>query len=210
MPSYTRSPQSGALRQCEILANVVEVRVSIGSLDATGELEIEERVHPLAIVVTQDCDLLWDYRAREASGDAAPKNKILPNVLLCELWEADLLRGTQAISSEPWKRIRQNQDERYHYLQPCDTTNDSEGSGLSALVIDFKRVFTVPTDELYRRVSIGQIRRRSMLEGLFLQDLSNRFGYYHLRVALPDAVPSSPPALQLPPPEPPETPVSST
>ncbi|MEQ1883458.1 MAG: hypothetical protein ABL967_00225 [Bryobacteraceae bacterium] len=150
-----------------------------------GEYEVEERVHPLGIVVTQDCDLVWDFQARQ-SGDPKQQNKQLPNVLLCELWEAERLRGKQAIASDIWKRIRQNQDERYHYLQDCSVTNDLLGNGFPTLAIDFKRVFSIPTEELYFRIQSGQTRRRSVLTIPFLQDLSNRFAYYHLRVALPD------------------------
>jgi hypothetical protein len=184
--AYTASNADGPLRQCEVLENVIEARIIVESLRLNlGEFEVEERIHPLGIVLTQDCDLTWDYNAR-TTGDPQQGHKLLPNVLLCELWEADRLRGTQAISTNPWKRIRQNQDERYHYLSECGAEDDLAGTGLVVLAIDFKRVFTVPTDELYFRISAGQVRHRCCLNGAFLQDLSNRFGYYQMRVALPD------------------------
>jgi hypothetical protein len=183
--AYAIAPAGSALRQCEILADVTEVRIATDSLNRGSDVEIEERVHPLAIVVTQDCDLLWDYKARtianvqEASRHA---NKILPNVLMCELWLADQLRGTQLIASDLWRRIRSNMDERYHYLQGCNANYDAAGEGLPDLAIDFKRVLTIPPEELYLRIANGAIRRRAYLAGPYMQDLSNRFGYYHLRV----------------------------
>lgn len=180
------------------------MRIAIDSLRrGDGEIEVEERFHPLAVIVTQDCDLTWDYEARRIEQQSS--HKLLPNILLCELWKADDLRGRQAIVSNIWKRIRQNQDERYHCLQACDASCDLGGAGFPPLAIDFKRVLTVPTEELYYRVSTGQVLRRSVLTGLFLQDLSNRFGYYHLRVALPDpaspapaAIASAAPGVELP------------
>ena len=202
MSAYAISLQVGSLRQCEILENVVELRVVLDSLRGEGGVpEFDERVHPLAVIVSQDCDLTWDYQARTAADDVRPSlaNKLLPNTLLCELFEATDLRGMQALNGPIWRRIERNQDERYHFLQRCDGQRDLAGVGFPELAIDFKRLFTIPTEELYYRISAGEIRRRSVLSGPFLQDLSNRFGYYHLRVALPDPVPDGIPALIAPP-----------
>jgi hypothetical protein len=193
--AYAIAPIGSALRQCEILADVTEVRIAIDSLSRGGDVEVEERVHPLAIIVTQDCDLSWDFKARTTADPMEARrhaNKLLPNVLLCELWLADQLRGAQSIASDLWRRVRSNMDERYHYLQGCDATLDAVGEGFPDLAIDFKRVFTIPPDELYLRISNGGILRRAHLAGPFMQDLSNRFGYYHLRVALPDLEPAPP------------------
>jgi hypothetical protein len=56
-------------------------------------------------------------------------------------------------------------------------------------------VFSIPTDELYLRITLG-MRRRARLQSPHLQHLSSRFGYYCLRVALPIEAP-----LELPPPQ---------
>jgi hypothetical protein len=165
------------------------VRIVLESLaQGPRDVEVEERVHPLSIILTQDCDLIWDHHARTAAPEQRDRqaNKLLPNVLFCELESADDLRGNQAIAGDIWKRIRQNQDERYHHLGACSAELDLGGVGFPPLAIDFKRVFAVPPEELYYRLSVGQVRRRWALAGAFLQDLSNRFGYYHLRVALPE------------------------
>lgn len=190
MAAYIVSNPKTPLRQCEILAGVIEARIAIESLRQGDGDEIEERLHPFAVVINQECDLVWDYNARSASpGNHRLASKLLPNILFCELWPADRLRGNQSIASDIWRRIKQNQDERYHYLQGCKADCDLGGEGLPELAIDFKRVFTVPTEEVYHRIGAGQVRRRCVLGWPFLQDLSNRFGYYHLRVALPDPVP---------------------
>ena len=68
-------------------------------------------------------------------------------------------------------------------LVPIDATPAER----DRIVADFKRVFSIPTDELYLRLNQG-VRRRSLLGSPFLQHLSSRFGYYCLRVALPETV----------------------
>ncbi len=140
-----------------------------------------------SLLVTQDCDLDWDFRARQEQDETKKlkaQSKLLPNLLFCEVAQAEELRGVQTIASDIWRRVKQNQDERYHYLPAVPSHLDAVTRGFSDLAIDFKRVFSIPTEEMYKRLSL-ETRRRTILQGPFMQDLSNRFAYYHLRVALP-------------------------
>jgi len=102
---------------------------------------------------------------------------------------ADTLRGQMKDAgiggSDLWKRIIGNRDERYQSFPQLRPEADSASEGLPALVVDFKRVFTVPADEMYVRIQF-RTRRRSVLQSPFLQHFSARFGYYCLRVALPE------------------------
>lgn len=191
---FARSPESGAFRQGEVLSDVVQVHISIESVKPDAEeMAIQEKVHPQAIILTQDCDLDWDFKAR-AWGEEGNRLqlKLVPNVLLCEMIPADTLRGQMRDAgvggSELWKRLTGNRDERYHAFPQAPAGVDKSSEGLPALVVDFKRVFTVPTDELYARLRFG-VRRRSLLQGPYLQHFSARFGYYCLRVALPEIPP---------------------
>lgn len=188
MIGYAASPKLGCFKQGEIFSDVVEVRVIPESLNVDSDnVDVEFRTHPIAVLVTQDCDLDWDFKARnenDATQKAKLGNKLLPNLIFCEVWLADQLKGKQSIASDIWKRIRQNQDERYHYFSEIPSEADTLAKGFPALTVDFKRVFTVPPEELYKRLSLGT-QRRTVLQGPFMQDLSNRFAYYHLRVALP-------------------------
>src|SRR5258708_11148574 len=136
VPIYVPSVLGGALRQGEVLANVVEARIDFETLRAGEDLALEEKVHPLAIVLTQDCDLDWDFKARS---DAKLANKLLPNILLCEVWLSEQLRGEQAIKSDIWRRIRSNGDERYHVLPAAPPEHDMHNVGFEELAIDFKR-----------------------------------------------------------------------
>ena len=190
MGLFFASPPSGVLRQGEIVSEVVQVHIRAESLDSRSEdLDLEEKAHPYALILTQDCDLDWDFKARATTPEnAAQENKrqakLVPNILLCELSTVDSLKPRLA-GGDVLRRIRSNQDERYHFLPSVTPSGDLIGEGLPELVADFKRVFCIPTDELYLRLNIG-MRRRAILENPFLHHLSSRFGYYCLRVALPE------------------------
>lgn len=191
---YSPAPASGPVRQGETLSEVVELRVDLPTLDTqTGEVDVSERVHPMALVLTQDCDLDWDFHFRLIPRDQEGQrqklaHKELPNILLCELWNAQELKGHHDLNSTLWRPIVQNKDERYHFLPKPKTHQDALGTGFEDdLAIDFKRVFTVGAQELYFRLE-HEVKRRCCVEGPFMQHLSNRFGYYQLRVALPETV----------------------
>lgn len=188
---YRPSPVNGPLRQGEILSQVVELRVDIGSLRLADQesLKIGEKVHPFALILTQDCDLDWDYSVRQQSNSedsSVPAHKLLPNVLLCELWLASQLKGQHSLNSGLWKPIRKNRDERFHFLEKPQASCDLMKDGFpDDLTLDFKRVFTIDTEELYFRLETDT-KRRCCLQGPFVQDISNRFAYYLSRVALPE------------------------
>jgi hypothetical protein len=82
------------------------------------------------------------------------------------------------------KPVVNNKNERYHVFEAVATDLDASGEGLPALAVDFKRCFTVPTDELYWRVGNGA-RRRCRLLTPYLEHFSTRFAFYCSRVALP-------------------------
>ena len=72
---------------------------------------------------------------------------------------------------------------------------DAVGKGFSELAIDFKRYFTIPPDEVRRRLDLEtpvpgseaiRARRRSVFMSPYLEHLSTRFAQYFSRVALPE------------------------
>jgi len=139
--------------------------------------------HPLAVILTQDCDLEQDFKARQGHVAA---DKQIPSLLFCEVATAEDLYGfVKQTNKKLWDRIRINKDERYHFLQKVEPGDDALGQGLPEMGIDFKRYFTIPTDELYRRVELSEAQRRCILQSPYLEHLSSRFAYYLSRVALP-------------------------
>ena len=109
--------------------------------------------------------------------------KQLPSVLLCQVVPAIGLKGS--VDKRVWDRILINKDERYHFLQRISPDEDAAEEGVPALGIDFKRYFSISTDELYRRIEIGECKRRCRLQTPYAEHLSTRFFYYQSRVALP-------------------------
>ena len=203
MAIYETSPDSGPLRQGEVLSNVVELRLAPECLAPDAEPLFERIVHPYAIVLTQDCDLHWDHRARfpaDPNDQTRLEDKKIPNVLFCQADKAEAMRGTRGIKSDIWRRIANNSDERYHVLPDVPAAVDKAGEGIPSLVLDFKLLFTVPADQLYFHLGF-EAKRRCFLLPPFLQSLSSRFSYFMGRVGLPETVQrTAPAALVLPPP----------
>jgi hypothetical protein len=91
-----------------------------------------------------------------------------------------------------WHQIEINKNDRYHFFQRIPTEEDSLGEGLPELAIDFKRYFTIPTDELYWQINAGDAQRRTCLESPYMEHLSQRFTSFLSRVALPQDYESMP------------------
>lgn len=174
------------LRQCEILSNVVTVRVRA---DTLGSEELAYGTHTVerAVILTQDCDLEQDHRFRFVTPKPG-SDKLLPAVLLAEVFTAeDTFARIAESSRKQWDRLNVagNKNERFHFLQAVEPACDWLHEGLPELTIDFKRYFTVPTAELYRRIELNEARRRCVLLSPYLEHLSSRFAYFLSRVALP-------------------------
>jgi len=136
--------------------------------------------HPFAITLSQGCDLEQDYRARHGP---VSSDKQIPTILFCELVTAAELRRN--VQSDVWNRIKKNLDERYHFFQLAEKELDLEDEGLPELGTDFKRVFAIPTAEVYHRIKSGEAKRRCHLESPYLEHFSRRFANFLSRVALP-------------------------
>lgn len=178
----------GRLRQGEILSHVVQYKLDPESANPEEKPDFNEVIHPLAIIVSQGCDLESDYD-REQQGNR-PESRFLPNLLFCEVCEASALRqpGPERIASDLWKRIRNNKDERYQFLRTIDKEVDALGNGLPELAIDFKKYFTIPTGEIYRLLSdkTNPIQKRCRLVTPYAEHLSTRFFYFQMRIPLPE------------------------
>jgi hypothetical protein len=178
-PSSSGSVQ--ALRQGELLTGLVQAILDVEFI-GKEEDRIDRKIHPYAIILTQDCDLEQDFKARSERNKL---DKLIPSVLFCEAVTAEALRGSAGITTDIWKRIRINKDERYQFLQRIGSVQDAAGQDLPELGIDFKRYFTIPADEVYRRIELGEARRRCVLSSPYLEHFCCRFAYYLSRVALP-------------------------
>ena len=179
---YEPAQQDGAIRQGEIITGLIQLVVDLETIGAESP-DIIPILHPYALVVSQDCDLDWDYKARNV---APAPNKLLPSILLCEVLTAETLRGTAEVNSTIWGSIKNNKNERYQFLQGVTPQQDFFSEGFPELSVDFKRYFTMPTEELYFRTRQGaDTRRRCRLKSPYIEHFSDRFYYFQSRIALP-------------------------
>jgi hypothetical protein len=185
-PTYCVPVPVGALRQGEILSSVDQYIIILKAQSATELPDVTRKMHPFAVILSQDCDLAQDFAARFGDSAETALKQMIPNVLLCEVDIADNTKtgGTIARGSDIWKRIIQNKDERFQYLRGIAADSDAEGKGVPHLLIDFKRTFTLPTEMLYGQLQ-GVAKRRAVLASPYVEHLSSRYAYFISRVALP-------------------------
>ncbi len=184
-PIYRPAELGLPLRQGEILSDLRRYRVEPATVTAEAPTLIGVS-YSFAVVLTQDCDVTQQEQPAPGS------DPHLPCVLLAEVTTATLLRGKKDVKSDAWRLIRQNREERYHFLEAVRKECDADGLGLEELALDFKRYLAVPTDELYALVDAGLARRRCVLNSPYMEHLCNRFGAYLGRVALPRLHDSTP------------------
>ena len=171
------------LYQGEIVEGLIQVRQTLETIGANGPLRLDEIAHPFAIVMTQDCDLEQDFCLR-SGGHEGPSR--LANILFCEAIATTDLKAKVPQGKDIWKRVIQNKDERYQCLESVPPNQDLLGAGIACLGCDFKRYFTVPPDEVYRRIELRQIRRRTRLVTPYAEHLLSRFCVFQSRVPLPE------------------------
>ena len=169
---------SGRLLQGEILTSVREPQVAYGS----NQITLID--HPKVIIVTPECDLVSDSSAKtESSGNTAPK--LLSHIHCCNVYEESEIRNPSGLSSDLWKRVKQNQNERYYHL-PTGCLEGPEDKVLPDLFLDFKQMFSIPTDYIYSALSSGAIGRLGVVPSPWIYQLVNKLSYFQGRVCLPD------------------------
>lgn len=153
------------------------------------ELVVAEQHLPYAVILSQECDLEHDYNNRsDKIKSQTTTDKFLPTILVCPAYPAEQLKAgihldalglkMQKFGSDQWKRIRQNNDSRYHFLQ------EDPDNQLPDLVIDFKHFFTIPREVVYRESM--EKKYVCSLDDLFREHLSSRFAHYLSRIGLPE------------------------
>ena len=187
-----------ALRQCEILSDLIVHEIAVESITAmiansedyqSGPVKATPIVHPYAIVVSQDCDLTQDFSFRYHSRGKI-RNSV-SSILFCEAMEADkLVHGEDHSSVFAEGAIRQdyrnNNDFRFHFIQGIPKQFDALNNSVPELGFVFKRFFSVPAQEAYDQVRLGLATRRSVLKSPYLEHFCDRFYYYNNRIALPE------------------------
>lgn len=131
---YIPSAHDDRLRQGEVLSDLVEWNIVFND---QGEAEADHVDHPFAVIVTQDCDLEQDYRAR-TDPEMKPQqreNGLLAHVLVVVAANFEASKEKFA-GSDVRRRAHQNKDERYQFLAPGGPTEDLLGLGFPSLILD--------------------------------------------------------------------------
>lgn len=173
-------------RQGDILR---DLRVIEWAESVKDELIITERQLPYAVILSQECDLEHDFNNHSDSARfKGLSDKCLPTILVCPAYLAPELRTgdhlqnvglkMQTLVTEQFKRLKQNNDARYHFL-----TEDLDLQ-LPELIVDFKHFFSIPRSIIYREsVSKNYV---CSIDDLFRENLSTRFANYISRIGLPE------------------------
>lgn len=187
--SYQPSDPEGRLLQGEILSDLQELQPEYPGeqiLPNNPDLQFSLVPHPKIVILTADCDLQTDFFAR---GDTRPVNqaRLLQHVQCCDVYEEGEIKQSRQLGSDLWKRVRQNQDERYHRIPPQEV-NEEDGVKVQhpALYLDFKRMFSIPTEFLYDSLGNGEVRRQGVIPPIWLHSLIQRYFAFHSRVGVPD------------------------
>lgn len=142
---------------------------------------------PLAAV--EVVPVLWDVAVLTQSCDLA--NKDLESVLVCPyrpISKTDELipeehRKTEKGRNSFFEQVRRGSFHSLHMLNACDL----EGLQQEVLILDFRRVFSLPSPLLVNRAQHNQ--RRLRLLSPYREHLAQGFARFFMRVGLPSDIP---------------------
>lgn len=175
-----RLAQGDVIRDVECIEYVVE---------RNGHLEMAKIVFPLVIVLTQDCDLVQDYKFRFSRQPTATDDKVLLSVLVAPLYNAEHVYSGEQLSElgmrmvqinrnkTPGHNLQKNETARYHYLKFGDDIP------IVPSVIDFKHYFSVNATYLKKMKAKNFV---CSISALYREDIAQRFASFIARIALPD------------------------
>jgi hypothetical protein len=172
------------LRQGEILGNLTFYQMQPSEHDHT-KVDTTEGSFSYAVILSPDCDLLQDFISRRDR-----KSGTLFSVLLFSVENAEQAQARMSYGRQEWKHVKQNEMDRFYFLQGIEGNHAVVPSGIPDLVIDFRRYFTLSPSEIYRQCQLTDAEKRChricRLTDLWREDLQRRAMSYMQRVALPD------------------------
>ncbi|MFN0047697.1 MAG: hypothetical protein ACKVOU_01090 [Cytophagales bacterium] len=159
--------------------------ITHSDVNEENEAIFSKTILPYGLIINQECDLEHDFNNRD-DATSATQDKYLPTIIilpayLSEEFKTGRHRGAdtkgEVWSSDNFRKIKQNNNSRFHFLEQ-DTMN-----GIPDLVIDFKHIFAVSRNVLYKQIK--KIYLASIAE-LFREHISHRYTHYLSRIGLPE------------------------
>lgn len=192
--NYNAAPDYGPLLQGEFLADIYEHRPLYPPMVAPEGIEIDYHPihHPLMVVMNPACDLDWDFKTRFPGTEAIQERDLsesdnlpplVPHVLLCDAYEYSQVRPRFS-GTDLWRRVQENQNERYHHFQAAPIGNPQTGE-LPDIYLDFKKTIALPFSGLYEALRQNGIKRIATVPAIYVHDLMHRFYGFWSRVGLP-------------------------
>ena len=154
MPQHFSGKPSRALLQGEFLSGLLEYLPESSGRSYPNKPRVFARKHPLAVILTADCDLDLDFKWRR--GQPLTIDKELGHVLLADVNDEAFFYAKWGATPDTRNRLAamaKQQEERYHRLPSSPPTLGTYAE--AKLFVDFKSTFSLPTGEVYY-----QVRRR--------------------------------------------------
>ena len=185
----TYKDSSGEINQCDIYRDIEFIEYVKEDGDS---IEVSKIIFPLAIVLTQACDLQQDHNARKKIEveNKGNQDKFLISVIVAPIYNFEEFRmGTHldqlGLMMDPKGRrnrstcsnIMKNENKRYHYL------NFAEDVEIVESVVDFKHYFTVTVNYLN---AIRKEKYVCSIDSLYRELLLQRFSNFLSRIGLPE------------------------
>lgn len=181
--------ESELISQGDIFKNV---KFSYIESEDDDIVDIVEMEFPLAIIVSQACDVRYMCELQENNGGKT--TKYMPSILMCPIYSVDSVKSQTNFeninnnlinleelgyysNTKDGKTADQDLHYRYHLL----TVKDVSDIILENLIIDFKHYFSVPMSYLLK----NKKNRYCSLESIFSEQITLKFANYLSRVAIP-------------------------
>lgn len=170
MPSFWIETHGQTLEQGDYLQEcwIPIVGEGFGPEKSKSEVSVEQRD---LIIVTQSCDLV-DEKNRLAA--------LCPIYALSHWEQFSPAFGKKGV----WESVRKGRVEGLHMLGAIDDPSENR----SALVVDFRQIFSLPV--AYLQTHAGNLGKRWRLQSPFREHLSQAFARFFMRVGLPAAIPA--------------------
>lgn len=195
-PVFLPSP-SAALRQGEILANLVEHRAAVPARDLSiapivEVVDVREFAHPWLVVLSADCDLDQDYQVRVPTAEILVRNdfehrrgrRLMDYILVCPAFLESEVRVRLPPGSAIWDRVKGNQDVRYHRIEAGEIAFGMRV--VPELFLDFLRSFTLPADSIYDALESPAVERVAVIPPVYVHALVQRYFAFQSRIGLPE------------------------
>jgi hypothetical protein len=105
-------------------------------------------------------------------------------VTLCPVWTLDTFERANPKIRDKWNAVLKGRQEGLHMLSSYDDASDNR----TAFVVDFHFIFSLPL--VYLQQHAATLGSRPRLRSPWLEDYSQAFARYFMRVALPCRVPT--------------------